>query len=87
MSLNHYINKLCLINDCFAFLYPSLIAMAKRSFFHFNWTEYGLWMIAHIIFIILMACSISYFSKKNINTYINHVINIDLMFTNIYSLS
>ena len=48
----------------FASLYPSLIAMAKRSFFHFNWTEYGLWMIAHIIFMILMACSISYFSKK-----------------------
>lgn len=48
----------------FASLYPSLIAMAKRSFFHFNWTEYGLWMIAHITFMILMACSISYFSKK-----------------------
>ena len=38
--------------------------MAKRSFFHFSWNEYGLWMIAHIIFMILMACSIPYFSKE-----------------------
>ena len=55
--------------------------MAKRSFFHFNWTEYGLWMIAHIIFMILMACSISYFLKEILIPYINYVINIDLMFT------
>lgn len=48
----------------FASLYPSLVVMAKRSFFHFSWNEYGLWMIAHIIFMILMACSIPYFSKK-----------------------
>lgn len=48
----------------FASLYPVLIIMAKRSFFHFSWPEYGLWMIAHIIFMILMACAIPYFSKK-----------------------
>lgn len=48
----------------FASLYPSLIIIAKRSFFHFSWSEYGLWMIAHIIFTILMAFAISYFSKK-----------------------
>ncbi|MCI2774291.1 hypothetical protein [Staphylococcus petrasii] len=48
----------------FAVLYPLLIVMAQRSFFHFSWGEYGLWMIAHLIFMILMACAIPYFSKK-----------------------
>lgn len=48
----------------FAVLYPLLIVMAQRSFFHFSWGEYGLWMIAHLIFMILMASAIPYFSKK-----------------------
>ncbi|MCJ1655492.1 hypothetical protein MT340_001750 [Staphylococcus sp. NRL 16/872] len=48
----------------FAALYPLLIVMAQRSFFHFSWGEYGLWMMAHLIFIMLMAFAISYFSKK-----------------------
>nr|WP_186805216.1 hypothetical protein [Staphylococcus sp. Marseille-Q1834] len=49
----------------FAVLYPLLIVMAQRSFFHFSWGEYGLWMIAHLIFTVLMACAIPYFSKKS----------------------
>lgn len=48
----------------FAVLYPLLIVMAQRSFFHFSWGEYALWMIAHLIFMILMAFAIPYFSKK-----------------------
>ncbi len=48
----------------FLILYPLLILLAQRSFFQFSWTEYGLWMIAHLIFTVCMAWSIPYFSKK-----------------------
>ncbi|MCI2946892.1 magnesium-transporting ATPase (P-type) [Staphylococcus caledonicus] len=48
----------------FIVLYPLLIMLARREIFQFSWLEYGLWMVAHIIFICLMAWAIPYFSKK-----------------------
>lgn len=48
----------------FILLYPLLIFIAQRSIFQFSWIEYGLWIIAHIIFTYLMAWAIPFFSKK-----------------------
>ncbi|MEB6609983.1 hypothetical protein [Staphylococcus borealis] len=48
----------------FLILYPLLITLAERTLFQFNCVEYALWMIAHLIFTLLMAWSIPYFSKK-----------------------
>lgn len=48
----------------FIVFYPLLIMLAQRELFQFSWLEYGLWIIAHIIFICLMAWAIPYFSKK-----------------------
>lgn len=48
----------------FILLYPLLNFIAQRSIFQFSWIEYGLWIIAHIIFSCLMAWAIPFFSKK-----------------------
>ena len=50
----------------FIILYPLLITIAKRSFFTFSWSEYGWWMVAHIIFMVLMAICLPTIAKKHI---------------------
>lgn len=50
----------------FLVMYPVLITIAQRPFFHFSWMEYLWWMVAHIIFIILMAICLPTVAKKHI---------------------
>ncbi|MFU0761380.1 hypothetical protein ABH524_002395 [Staphylococcus pasteuri] len=49
----------------FVIMYPLLISIAQRLFFTFSWLEYMWWMIAHIIFTLLMYISISFISRNN----------------------
>ncbi|EES41588.1 hypothetical protein HMPREF0793_0700 [Staphylococcus caprae M23864:W1] len=50
----------------FIIMYPFLIAIAQRSFFTFSWSEYFWWMVAHIIFMVLMAICIPTISNKHL---------------------
>ena len=48
----------------FIVLYPFLIHIAVRPIFHFSWSEYSLWLLAHIIFIVCVARSIPFIDKR-----------------------
>lgn len=50
----------------FIMMYPLLIAIAQRSFFKFSLNEYTWWIIAHIVFMILLAISIPTIAKKHL---------------------
>lgn len=47
-------------------MYPFLIAIAQRSFFVFNATEWIWWLIAHMIFVVFMYFCIFAISKLHL---------------------
>lgn len=65
INLPFYYISYILLLIIFAMLYPLLVAIAQRDFFTFSWLEYGMWMIAHLIFAFLMFVSIPSISRKS----------------------
>ncbi|MGD3154983.1 hypothetical protein [Staphylococcus warneri] len=47
-------------------MYPFLIAIAQRSFFVFNATEWIWWLLAHIVFMVFMYICITFISKLHL---------------------
>ena len=47
-------------------MYPFLIAIARRSFFVFNATEWIWWLLAHIVFMVFMYICITFISKLHL---------------------
>lgn len=49
---------LTLLMIAFILLYPLLITLSKRNFFHYDIKGYCIWIIAHLVFLILLNISI-----------------------------
>lgn len=47
-------------------MYTFLIAIAQRSFFVFNATEWIWWLLAHIVFMVFMYICITFISKLHL---------------------